>query len=80
VLLGVWSATGVSRWIVVVANMVAFGLWHVAGAFKDDGFEVLDVVGPALLTVLLLWARLRFRSVIAPAIGHASTNVFGLPR
>lgn len=75
-----WCATRANRWIVVVANMVAFGLWHVAGAFKGDGLEVLDVLGPALLTVLLLWARLRFRSVVAPAVGHASTNVFGLPR
>jgi hypothetical protein len=63
VLLAVWSATRANRWIVVVANMVTFGLWHVAGAFKDDGFAVLDVLGPALLTVLLLWARLPVQAV-----------------
>jgi len=75
VLLGAWLSTGVrARWI-VAANAGTFGLWHVAGAFHDERFHVLDVIGPALGALPLLWMRLRSRTVLGPAALHAGVNM-----
>lgn len=73
--LSLWSATRVESWAVVLANVTAFGLWHVAGAFRGDGLVWWEVAGPAVLALVLLWARLRFRSLAAAAILHAAGNL-----
>jgi membrane protease YdiL (CAAX protease family) len=75
VLLLVWSQTPASARTIVLANMATFGLWHVIGASKPDGFAVLEVVGPTVGALLFLWARLRFRSLVAPVAAHGATNV-----
>jgi hypothetical protein len=75
VVLGFWAGTGVSPPWIVLANMVTFALWHVAGAHDKDGFKILEVVGPGALAGPLLWARLRFRSVFAPAALHGVANM-----
>lgn len=77
VLLAVWASTGVGGWVVVAANMVVFGAWHVAGA-TCDGFHLWEVVGPAGLAVPLVWLRLRFHSIFAPMAFHAATNIGGV--
>jgi predicted Abi (CAAX) family protease len=77
VLLAVWLATRVRLRFVVIANAVAFGLWHVVGASTSDGFRPWDVVVPMGLGLGLLWARLTYRSVVAPAVFHAS-NIVGV--
>ena len=78
VLIATWSSTSVRARGVVLANVVAFGAWHVASAWHADGFEPREIAPPAGGAVLFLWARLRFRSVLAPAAGHA-INVWGAP-
>ena len=77
VLLAVWLATPVRLRYVVVANAVAFGLWHVVGADTCDGFRPFEVIGPMVLGIGVLWARLTFRSVFAAAVLHA-VNVLGV--
>ena len=79
VVLALWSSAPVSRRVALAANVTAFGLWHVVGATKPDGFQPLDVLVPALVGgPLFLWARLRFRSVAAPATFHGATNIWGV--
>jgi membrane protease YdiL (CAAX protease family) len=77
VLLAVWLASPVRLRSVVVANAMAFGLWHVVGANTRNGFKFSEVVIPMGLGLGLLWARLWYRSVLAPAIVHA-VNIFGV--
>jgi membrane protease YdiL (CAAX protease family) len=78
VLLALWSSTPLRGPWVLAANMVAFGAWHAAGAVHPDGFKPAEVIGPALATVPLLWARLRFRSLLIPTLFHAASNMPGL--
>ncbi len=75
VVLGLWAGTGVSAPWIVLANMVTFALWHVAGADHKDGFAPMEVIGPGALALPLLWARLRFRSVLAAAALHGAANM-----
>ena len=77
VVLGFWAGTGVSAPWIVLANMVTFALWHVAGAHDKDGFAPMEVILPGALALPLLWARLRFRSVLAPAALHGAANMAG---
>lgn len=75
VVLGVWVSTAVrGRWI-VLANMVTFALWHVAVATPPSGFRWWEVAGPGALALILLWGRLRSRSVAAPTSFHAGSNM-----
>lgn len=75
VVLGVWASAPVAgRWV-VAANMATFALWHVAGAIGASGFQVGEVAGPGALALILLWARLRSRSLAAPAAFHAASNM-----
>ncbi len=77
VVLGVWASTTVrGRWV-VVANLVTFALWHVAGATHRSGFRWWEVAGPGVLALVLLWGRLRCRSIVAPAAFHAAPNMAG---
>jgi membrane protease YdiL (CAAX protease family) len=77
VVLGVWANTTVrGRWV-VVANMSTFALWHVAAATHRSGFRWWEVAGPGGLTLVLLWGRLRNRSIVAPVGFHAATNIAG---
>lgn len=78
VLLALWAATPASAGAVVAANMVTFGAWHVAAATHADGFRWWELAVPAATAILLLWARLRFRSVLAPVAFHAGGNMPGL--
>ncbi len=73
--LALWCGTRLPAKHVVAANATVFGLWHVAGALRSDGFHLIEVLGPAAGTLLFLWARLHFRSVLAPAVLHTGTNV-----
>ncbi len=75
VVLSLWCGTRLAERRIVAANAIVFGLWHVAGAVKPDGFNPLEMLVPMAGTVVFLWARLHFRSVLAPAILHTSTNV-----
>lgn len=75
VVLGVWASTTVpGRWI-VVANMATFALWHLATATHESGFRWWEVAGPGVLALVLLWGRLRSRSIVAPAAFHAASNM-----
>jgi membrane protease YdiL (CAAX protease family) len=78
VLLALWAATPVGGRAVVAANVVTFGAWHVAAATHADGLRWWEAAVPAGTAVLLLWARLRFRSVLAPVAFHAGGNLPGL--
>lgn len=78
VLLALWAATPARPGTVVAANLLAFAAWHVAAATHADGFRWWEVAVPAATAVLLLWARLRFRSVLAPVAFHAGGNMPGL--
>jgi hypothetical protein len=78
VLPAVWAGTGCQARTVVVANMASFGAWHLAGAWKDGMFHPLEVLGPAVGAVVLLWARMRTGSVLPPAAGHLAGNITGL--
>jgi membrane protease YdiL (CAAX protease family) len=78
VLPAVWSATGRPSRVVVVANMASFGLWHFAGAIHGGRFHPLEVAGPALVAVALMWARMRTGSVLSPATLHLAGNITGL--
>ncbi len=75
VVLGAWTSTTVrGRWVLVV-NMATFALWHVAGAFDGGTFHWLHVAFPGIAASLLLWSRLRCRSLIAPIALHAAANM-----
>lgn len=77
VVLGVWASTTVAgRWV-VVANMGTFALWHVASATHRSGFRWWEVAGPGALALVLVWGRLRSRSIVAPASFHAAPNMAG---
>jgi membrane protease YdiL (CAAX protease family) len=78
VLVTVWANTGVrTRWV-LLANMVAFGLWHAAGAVCK-GVHVGEVAGPMFLFAPpLLYMRLRFGSIFAPMAFHAASNMPGV--
>ncbi|MGH9035740.1 MAG: CPBP family intramembrane glutamic endopeptidase [Acidimicrobiia bacterium] len=78
VLPATWAATGCQARTVVIANMASFGAWHLAGATRGGAFHPLEVVGPALGAVVLLWARTRTGSVLPPAAGHFAGNLTGL--
>ncbi|MGH9011271.1 MAG: CPBP family intramembrane glutamic endopeptidase [Acidimicrobiia bacterium] len=78
VLLTLWASTGVRAWVVLAANMVGFGAWHVAGA-SCGGFRPADVLWPTIGAVLFVWLRLRFRSIWAPVAVHG-LNVLGVFR
>jgi hypothetical protein len=78
VLPAVWAATGSPARTVVAANMATFGAWHLAGATTGGTFHPLEVVGPALVALVLLWARMRTGSVLPPAAGHLAGNLTGL--
>lgn len=75
VVLGLWSATQVGNTSVLVANLAGFGLWHVAGAFRNGRIAWWELAGPAMLGLMLVWARLRFRSVLPAALLHAAGNL-----
>lgn len=75
VVLGVWTATPVAGGWVVVANMGTFALWHLASATHGGDFRWWEVAGPGALAILLLWARLRTGSIVAPAAFHAASNM-----
>ncbi|MDQ4091225.1 MAG: CPBP family intramembrane metalloprotease [Actinomycetota bacterium] len=78
VVLATWLSTGASARAIFVANLTTFALWHVAGAAdKGPAGVVVDVGGPAVLGVVLLWARLRYRSVSASAAFHGAGNLGG---
>jgi membrane protease YdiL (CAAX protease family) len=74
----VWAATGRHPRVVVLANMASFGVWHLAGATHGGSFRPLEVVGPALLAVVLLSARIRTGSVLSAAVLHLAANITGL--
>ncbi|HEY3238865.1 MAG TPA: CPBP family intramembrane glutamic endopeptidase [Acidimicrobiia bacterium] len=78
VLPAVWAATRCQPRTVVVVNMAWFGAWHLAGATQGGTFHPLEVAGPALGAVVLLWARMRTGSVLPPAAGHLAGNITGL--
>lgn len=78
VLLALWSSTPLRGPWVVAANLVTFGAWHAAGAVHPDAFKPVEVIGAALATIPLLWARLRFRSLLIPTLFHAASNMPGL--
>jgi membrane protease YdiL (CAAX protease family) len=88
VLLAVWAGTGVAGWVVVAANIVTFGFWHIAGAScwlvecttDSCRFQWAEVLGPGGLAVMLVWVRLRFASILAPAVFHAASNIIGVFR
>jgi membrane protease YdiL (CAAX protease family) len=77
VLLALWANTRVSASAAVVANMVVFGAWHIAGA-TCHGFHPWEVFGPLVGAIPLVWLRLRFRSIFAPMAVHAATNIGGV--
>jgi membrane protease YdiL (CAAX protease family) len=79
VVLACWASTRLRARYVVLANAAVFGAWHIAGAIPDTGFKPLEVIGPTAGAFLLLWARLRFRSLLAPVAGHACTNLLEVP-
>lgn len=78
VVLATWLSTALSAGGIFVANLTTFALWHVAGG-ADNGPAgmVVDVGGPAVLGVALVWARLRYRSVFASAAFHGAGNLGG---
>ena len=77
VVLGAWASTPVrGRWI-VAANMVTFGMWHIASATPCTGFRWWEVAIPTAGAAIFLWARLRFRSLLAPIALHAGGNMPG---
>lgn len=77
VILAAWVDTRLRAGWVVAANMITFALWHVAGANEGGRFAWMEVIGPGLLALPLLWARLRFQSVISPAAFHGAVNLTG---
>jgi membrane protease YdiL (CAAX protease family) len=77
VLLALWANTGLAPRQVLVANMVVFGAWHLAGASRGD-FQTWEAIGPAILALPLVWVRLRSRSILAPATFHAASNISGV--
>ncbi len=77
VVLAAWVDTRLRAGWVVAANMITFALWHVAGANGGGRFSWMEVIGPGLLSLPLLWARLRFHSVFAPAAFHGGANLTG---
>ncbi len=78
VVLATWLSTAVSARGIFVANLTTFALWHVAGATeKGPAGVVVEVGGPAIIGVALLWARLRYRSVFAAAAFHGAGNLGG---
>lgn len=77
VVLAVWADTTVSGRGVVAANTVTFALWHLASASHDSGFRAWEVAGPGALGIILLWARLRSRTILVPAAFHAGSNMTG---
>lgn len=78
-LLAVWSSSSASPAVTTGANVAAFGAWHIAGAYHDGAFHLREVAMPAAVgTMVFLWARLRYRSVAAPVILHAATNLPGI--
>ncbi|HEV2067647.1 MAG TPA: CPBP family glutamic-type intramembrane protease [Thermomicrobiales bacterium] len=76
VVLAAWVDTRLRAGWVVAANMITFAVWHVAGA-NAGRFSWIEVIGPGLLALPLLWARLRFHSVLAPAAFHGAANLTG---
>jgi membrane protease YdiL (CAAX protease family) len=75
-LLAVWASTPVGPVVAAVVNAVAFGAWHVAGAWGKGHLGVLEVAVPTLGAFVFLWARLRYRSVAVPVILHLAINLF----
>ncbi len=75
VLLGVWLSTPVRARSVLMATMATFGLWHIAVATHDGSFHVLEVIIPVLGAAVLLWVRLRARSLLGPVAFHAGSNM-----
>lgn len=76
-LLAVWTATDASAMVSTVANMVTFGLWHVAGARGQGEIQVDEILVPAAGTLLFLWGRLLSSSIAIPWMLHAATNLAG---
>ena len=76
-LLALWTSSPAAPAVTSTVSAVAFGAWHVAGAWDGDGFHPLEVAGPAAFTMVFLWARLRYRSVTAPIVLHLATNLPG---
>lgn len=75
VLVATSLASPLSRSSAVALNVVAFGAWHIAGAFGARGFQPVEVLVPTAGAVLFLWARGRYGSVLAAALLHAAFNV-----
>ncbi|MFT3852681.1 MAG: CPBP family intramembrane metalloprotease [Ilumatobacteraceae bacterium] len=69
-----------------VIGAVLFGLWHVVPAWRSGGGasgsvevgRLAGVLGTFAATtvagVMLIWLRVRSRSLIAPAMAHLATN------
>lgn len=80
VLFPLWAATRRTPKLVVAANAVAFGAWHVASVAPTGWFGRLSgILGPATFgTALFLWGRSRSRSIVGPWLLHTMTNLPGL--
>jgi membrane protease YdiL (CAAX protease family) len=77
-LLALWAGTGTSTGVILSANMLSFGLWHLAGARKNGRLIWGEVLGPGVFAVVFLAARLAFDSLLFPWLLHAAINLPGL--
>jgi hypothetical protein len=79
VLLALWSSTGVPARYVALANGLAFGCWHLAGAAPKGPLAVSVEFGATATigTALFLWGRCRSRSMAGAWLLHSSTNITG---
>jgi membrane protease YdiL (CAAX protease family) len=78
VLLGVWSRTDATPRVVVAANAITFGAWHIGGAVGSGPRTVLEIAVPLLGAPLFCLLRLRLRSVIPAWLAHLVMNAAGL--
>ena len=77
-LLALWSSTSARPLLATAASSAGFGAWHLIGAFHGGTFHPLEVAVPAFGTLVFLWARLRYQSVVAPIVLHGVTNLPGI--
>lgn len=75
---------GESPLLAAVATGLIWGVWHyplilTGYQYPDDRFLGLLIfpVSTVLISILFGWLRLRTRSVWAPSLAHAATNVIG---
>ncbi len=74
-LLALWAGTGEGNSALIAANVVTFGLWHVAGARKEGRLRWGEVLVPGVGAFVFVAARLAFDSLLLPWLLHAGMNL-----